>query len=71
MQTSSRIVMVMLALMSASCATVEPWERGRLAQPEMAMDVDPLAAELDAHTYFSKAGASGGTGAAGGGCGCN
>ena len=71
MQTSSRIVMVMLALMSASCATVEPWERGRLAQPEMAMDVDPLAAELDAHTYFSKEGASGGTGAAGGGCGCN
>ena len=71
MQTSSRIVMFMLALMSASCATVEPWERGRLAQPEMAMDVDPLAAELDAHTYFSKEGASGGTGAAGGGCGCN
>ena len=30
-----------------------------------------LAAELEALTYFSKEGASGGTGSAGGGCGCN
>lgn len=71
MRTSSRITIIMLALLSASCATVEPWERGRLAQAEMALDIDPLAAELEAHTYFSKEGASGGTGTAGGGCGCN
>ncbi len=71
MQNNKRIVIIFLALLSTSCATVEPWERGRLAQPEMALDIDPLAAELDAHTYFSKEGASGGTGTAGGGCGCN
>ena len=71
MRNSSRVAIIVLAMFLASCATVEPWERGRLAQPEMAIDVDPLAAELDAHTYFSKEGASGGTGTAGGGCGCN
>ena len=71
MRSSRIIVFLLIALTSASCATVEPWERGRLAQPEMALDVDPLAAELEAHTYFSKEGASGGTGTAGGGCGCN
>jgi hypothetical protein len=71
MRISRGIVIVVLTLILTSCATVEPWERGRLAQPEMALDIDPLAAELEAHTYFSKEGASGGTGTAGGGCGCN
>ena len=71
MRAIIRIAIVMLALISASCATVEPWERGRLAQTEMALDIDPLAAELEAHTYFSKEGATGGVGTAGGGCGCN
>ncbi len=71
MRISRHILIVIIVLASASCATVEPWERGRLAQPEMALDIDPLAAELEAHTYFSKEGASGGAGAAGGGCGCN
>jgi hypothetical protein len=68
MRSSLRISVIMLALVSASCASVEPWQRGRLAQPEI---IDPLAAELEAHTYFSKEGASGGTNTAGGGCGCN
>lgn len=71
MRKSLAMAMIILASISASCATVEPWERGRLAQAEMALDIDPLAAELEAHTYFSKEGASGGTGTAGGGCGCN
>ena len=71
MRTSRWMVCVIITLSLSSCATVEPWERGRLAQPEMALDIDPLAAELEQHTYFSKEGASGGTGTAGGGCGCN
>ena len=71
MRISRGIMVAVLTLILTSCATVEPWERGRLAQPEMALDIDPLAAELEAHTYFSKEGASGGTGTAGGGCGCN
>jgi hypothetical protein len=55
----------------AGCSTVQPWERGRLAQPGMALEQDGLLAAMDDHIYTSKEAASGGIGAAGGGCGCN
>lgn len=61
----------LLSLSLGACTTVQPWERGRLAMPEMALDAVPLAAAMDAHTYESKEAASGGVGAFGGGCGCN
>jgi hypothetical protein len=61
---------VALLLLSA-CAPVQPWERGRLAQPHMALEHDALMAAMDEHVYSSKEAASGGSGAAGGGCGCN
>lgn len=60
----------MLATLSA-CAEVQPWERGRLANPRMALDDDRLLSAIDAHTYSSKEAATGGIGPAGGGCGCN
>jgi hypothetical protein len=60
-----------LALLLAACAPVQPWERGRLAQPHMALEPDGLLAAMDEHVYSSKEAASGGAGAAGGGCGCN
>jgi hypothetical protein len=60
-----------LALLLAACAPVQPWERGRLAQPHMALEPDGLLAAMDEHVYSSKEAASGGPGAAGGGCGCN
>ena len=59
-----------LIILSA-CAPVQPWERGRLAQPQMALDGDVLLSAMDEHVYGSKEAASGGGGAAGGGCGCN
>ncbi len=59
-----------LIILSA-CAPVQPWERGRLAQPQMALDGDALLWAMDEHVYSSKEAASGGGGAAGGGCGCN
>ena len=59
-----------LMILSA-CAPVQPWERGRLAQPQMALDSDILLSAMDEHVYGSKEAASGGGGAAGGGCGCN
>ena len=55
----------------SACAPVQPWERGRLAQPQMALDDDVLLSAMDEHVYGSKEAASGGGGAAGGGCGCN
>ncbi|MBK8739961.1 MAG: DUF4266 domain-containing protein [Betaproteobacteria bacterium] len=55
----------------AGCASVQPWERGNLARPQMAFERNPGQAELRAHVYSSReAGASGNGVAAGGGCGC-
>lgn len=53
------------------CSTVQPWQRGHLAEPDMAWEPDALAAALDDHVYFAKEASSGGTGLGGGGCGCN
>ena len=60
-----------VALISSACTTVQPWERGRMAQDVMAWQVDPLKGSLDNHINFAKEGTSGGGSAAGGGCGCN
>jgi len=62
---------MLLAGMITACAPVQPWERGRLAQPGMALTPDPLLAAMNEHVYASKEAASGGIEAAGGGCGCN
>ncbi|MGF1546604.1 MAG: DUF4266 domain-containing protein [Thiotrichales bacterium] len=66
-------VMVLLVLTLSACAAhgVEPWQRGVLAKPEMALEAAKLDFAIDDHIYFSKEGASGGRSFAGGGCGCN
>ena len=58
---------------TAGCSSlgVEPWQRGTLARPEMALNCDPLSQAFDDHIYFSKEATSGGRSFAGGGCGCN
>lgn len=56
---------------STGCAEVAPWERGTLARPEMALEIDALDAALMRHAYSSKEAAAGGYGVGGGGCGCN
>ena len=55
----------------AGCTTVEPWERGTLAKPEMQWSPDRMEATLRDHIHYSKEASTGGGGAAGGGCGCN
>ena len=62
---------LLAAVLLSGCVAVAPWERGRLAQPGMALEGDPLLAAMDEHVYSSKEAASGGVGPAGGGCGCN
>lgn len=64
------LILLLMCLLGA-CAPVQPWERGHLAQPIMALAADPLQESMDAHVYDSKEASSGGIGAAGGGCGCN
>jgi hypothetical protein len=61
-----------LVLQLGGCATPpQPWERGNLARPEMALEPYPLEASFRQHTFFSKESVTGGYGIGGGGCGCN
>jgi hypothetical protein len=60
-----------LGLAVASCAPVAPWDRGRLAKPQMALDPDPPQRALRDHVHASREAAAGGEIGAGGGCGCD
>ena len=62
---------LLLVLALSGCETVQPWERGNLARDEMQWAPDTREAILRNQIHASKEASSGGTGAAGGGCGCN
>lgn len=66
-------VLAIGVILLSGCSAMEPkaWQRGDLAQPEMAWDPDPLDAAMRQHTYDSKEAASGSATVGGGGCGCN
>lgn len=66
-----KILLCLIPLALAGCATVQPWERDVLARPEMSLDNAALDSAIDDHIYFSKEASSGGRGFGGGGCGCN
>ena len=67
-----RLVLLLLAaLVLAGCETVQPWERGTLAREDMQWQPDVMEDRLRNHIHYSKEASSGGSGAAGGGCGCN
>lgn len=62
---------LLVCLAVTGCVRVKPHQRGRLAQPDMALESDgDLNAGSD-HAQEYREGAAGGFGAAGGGCGCN
>jgi hypothetical protein len=63
--------MLVLALGASSCVTVKPWQREDLARPAMVEDKEPGEARFADHQHGSREGAAGGSGQAGGGCGCN
>lgn len=72
--TIAKLIFGILLVSLSACSTikpVKPWEKGNLAKPEMTFEGDPLDTAFTEHTYFSKEGASGGSGVGGGGCGCN
>ena len=60
-----------IACGAIACEPVQPWERGDLAKPQMAMDPNPTDSALRAHTFASREAAQGGNAGVGGGCGCN
>ena len=53
-----------------ACAPLEPWERGNLAKPQMALDPHPLQSALRSHNYGSREAGGSSNSAQGGGCGC-
>lgn len=65
------LVCLLLGAGLFGCETVEPWERGTLAKPEMQWQTDLMESNMRAQIHASKEASSGGQGAAGGGCGCN
>lgn len=58
-----------------ACTPLQPWvkpyERERLADPIMSFNPDPISSAYMEHVFDVRAAARGGSGAAGGGCGCN
>jgi Domain of unknown function (DUF4266) len=52
------------------CATVQPWQRGRLADDSMVFDADGAQVAYTMHWEEAREGAAGGFGVQGGGCGC-
>lgn len=64
-------LLLLLALGSAGCATVPPYEREYLSRP--GMDSSRRVAEMrfETHVHNSREASAGGESSAGGGCGCN
>lgn len=74
MRSGLRVVlMIWLGLgvvLLAGCATVQPWQRGRLADPTMVFGANVDDVEYMAHWQEAREGAAGGFGVQSGGCGC-
>ncbi|PRP90637.1 hypothetical protein ENSA5_63080 [Enhygromyxa salina] len=69
---SATTVALALGLICASgCARVQPWERDRLAQPDMVIDIGGELLVASEHAVEYREGSAGAVGGAGGGCGCN
>ena len=60
-----------LALVATGCSHVHPYEREYLSRPNMTAADERHEAQFQAHLRESREGASAGSSAAGGGCGCN
>ena len=50
---------------------VKPWERGAFTEDGMQTVLDTMDQSADVHIHFSREASTGGSGAKGGGCGCN
>jgi hypothetical protein len=71
MKRCVRCAAAALLVALGGCATVEPWQRGYLARPDMALEPSPGIAKALEKTFASKEAASGSGAVGGGGCGCN
>jgi hypothetical protein len=70
-KSGALLILLGLGLAMTACSTVQPWERGILAKPQMALDPTPLQSGIRMHNYSSReAAASINSSGGGGGCGC-
>ena len=65
------VVLAALAGCAAPTPWVKPYEREHFADPIMSFNRDPVSSAYLEHALETREGAHGGTGAVGGGCGCN
>jgi hypothetical protein len=63
--------LLILAIGASACATVRPYEREHLANRHMISERSRGERRFEQHARGAREGADGGTGEAGGGCGCN
>jgi hypothetical protein len=71
--TSKRFVVSILAVATVAaggCATVQPWQRVRLADSCMIFDADATRVAYMTHYQEAREGSAGGYGVQSGGCGC-
>ena len=61
---------IVLTVGAGGCATVHPWQRGRLADPNMIFDAAAEQAAYAAHWQEAREGSTAGAGVQSGGCGC-
>lgn len=67
-----RIITLCLAICACSaCSHVAPYEREYLSRPSMTPATEAQEQAFQAHLRESREGATAGSSAAGGGCGCN
>jgi len=75
MKPSTTLLTLAAAALCAGCAApvpwVQPYERGRLAEPEMLWSRQALIDKHREHVHVVREAARGATGVSGGGCGCN
>jgi len=71
----TRTLIGVLALSALGGCTLQPWvkpyEREHIADPIMSFTRNPASNAYMQHVFETREGARGGTGAVGGGCGCN
>lgn len=63
--------LLVACLSLGACARVAPYERGRLARPDMEMGSHADARAGEDHARAYREGSTGAEGTSGGGCGCN
>lgn len=68
---TARLTFTGALLLVSACTAVAPYERERLAKPDMTLHRNANAKAGEEHATAYREGSSGAIGSSGGGCGCN